>query len=518
MRLALFAPLAPLAAALWGCCPCLTPEDGPSPPPLDLTPADAPPDQPPPQPPAESEPASEPQPDEECEWFYEVAYACTNLPDAPVEPCLVEEGSICDGRLHGAAPIQVVHGSGFGCVLFDSGQVKCWGRNSFGVLGLGHDEGRGDDRSHMGEALRFVDLGDDAHVVELSAGSTHVCALMASGRVKCWGGNLDGGLGLGDLEHRGDHRGEMGDRLPYVDLGHRRMVHIAAGQERTCALGGDGRVRCWGENLWGYLGQGDVRGDQGDELGEMGSALAPVDLGTEHAPIASLHTYGRSTCAVFEDRRVKCWGANTHGQLGLGHEDDIGDDPAELGDALPYVDLGGHSTVRTLALGHRFACAVLMEGGVKCWGELYGGRLGRPTDDPSDGLGDAPGEMGEALPYVDLGRDDDPIDLVAGFDAACALFADGWIKCWGENFLYQLGTGDDVDWGDDPDEMGEALPYVTLGRPAVALFAGGQTFCAWTRDDELWCWGSLASWMKRGWDDGPQGDVSGEMVRIDWGE
>lgn len=496
---------------LGGCCPCLGPEDGPPPPPL-TEPAVQEPSAPPPPPlPPHQSPESPSEPEAECEWFYEVMYACTDLPDEPIEPCLEEEGAICDGRLQGAVPVDVQLGPGFGCALFDTGQVKCWGENRCGLLGLGHDAPRGKPEE-MGDALRFVDLGAGETVAELSAGGSHVCALMHSGRVKCWGCNSEGELGLGDTVHRGDHRGEMGDRLPHVDAGHQRVVHIAAAHERTCAVLADGAVRCWGEDGWGYLGRGSVYQSQGDEPGEMGSRLIPVDLGPDQPPIVSLHTYGRSTCALFENRRIKCWGSNTHGQLGQGHDDHIGDDPEDLGAALPYVELGGDSRVRALALGHRFACAALEQGGTKCWGELHGGRLGRPGG-PSEGLGDNRGEMGDALPEVDLGRPDDPIQLVAGFDAACALFADGWIKCWGENFLRQLGNGDDESRGDDLGEMGEALPYVILGRPAVQLFGGSQSFCAWTDDDELWCWGSRMEWMR----DPDADDDTGPAIRIDLG-
>ena len=37
--------------------------------------------------------------------------------------------------------------------------------------------------------------------------------------VKCWGINLRGELGLGDVRNRGDEEGEMGDALQALDLG-----------------------------------------------------------------------------------------------------------------------------------------------------------------------------------------------------------------------------------------------------------------------------------------------------------
>lgn len=490
-------------ALLAGCCPCLEPPDAryvPRPP----TAGPAP------------DPEPDPTPaDDECEWFYDVAYdGCTDMPDPPVEPCVHEEGAICDGRLDGARPIQVVRGGGYVCALFDSGRVKCLGGNSYGVLGLGHDQPRGRVPEEAGDALRYVDLGDDAHVVELSAGASHTCALMGDGRVKCWGSNLDGQLGLGDDRHRGDHRGEMGDRLPYVDLGHQRAVHIAAADRHTCALMSDGAVKCWGYDGYGALGAGTWHVDRGHRPETMGAALVAVDLGSDCAPVLSLHAGHDMTCALFADRRAKCWGINGFGQLGHGHDGAATVRPEDMGDALPYIDLGDDDRIRDLAVGGRFACALLEAGGVKCWGEGLHGQVGLPDMASNVGLG-ADGRMGEALPYVDLGRPDDPVQIVATDDAACALFADGWVKCWGNGLGGQLGLGDRQHRGDDPGEMGEALPYVPLDRPTDLLVAANHGgFCAWLDDGGIVCWGFGWGEVDTNGRATDRGDEPGEMSEV----
>lgn len=75
------------------------------------------------------------------------------------------------------------------------------------------------------------------------------------------------------------------------------------------------------------------------------------------------------------------------------------DGPGETGDALPPVNLGTGRTAKALTVGDIYACALLDDGSVKCWGGNYWGQLGL---DDTEHRGDNPGEMGEALPAVAL--------------------------------------------------------------------------------------------------------------------
>lgn len=140
------------------------------------------------------------------------------------------------------------------CALLTNGSIKCWGFNDYGQLGLGDTRSRGDDPDEMGANLPPVDLGSGRHAKAIALGVRHTCAILDDDRVKCWGMNAHGRLGLADLEARGDAPGEMGDALPYVDLGDgRTAVAVAAGQAHTCALLDDRSAsppRSWREIQW----------------------------------------------------------------------------------------------------------------------------------------------------------------------------------------------------------------------------------------------------------------------------
>ncbi|HEY4157399.1 MAG TPA: hypothetical protein VGM29_04850, partial [Polyangiaceae bacterium] len=162
------------------------------------------------------------------------------------------------------------------------------------------------------------------------------CALFDDGSVKCWGHNEFGSLGLGDLEIRGDDPTEMGDNLPTVALGTgRHALRIASNSGHTCALLDDNALKCWGYNGVGQLGLGDTQ-DHGDEPGEMGDALPAIDLGSgRHA--TNVYVGGFHTCAELDDQTLKCWGDNSWGELGLEDSERRGDEPGEMGNNLPTV-------------------------------------------------------------------------------------------------------------------------------------------------------------------------------------
>jgi alpha-tubulin suppressor-like RCC1 family protein len=347
------------------------------------------------------------------------------------------------------------------CVLLDNGAVKCWGSNQDGALGRGDDEPVGDQPGEMGDALLAIDLGKGGPITTILSNSDHNCALFREGKLKCWGGNTIGELGLGDTKNRGGQPGEMGDVLPFVDLGtNARVTSIAGGLGHFCALLDSGQIKCWGECGFGQLGLYQPN-NLGDEPGEMGDALPTVDLGAGLRATA-ITTGSDYTCALLDNGGVKCWGFNNNGELGLGDTQDRGNLPGQMGDALPLVDLGTSAKVTSLVAGYNHTCALFDNGKVKCWGLNSSGELGLGD---TKNRGESPTQMGAHLPFVDLGTDARVTSIAASASFTCALLDAGQIKCWGNNFGGVLGLGDTSHRGDDPGEMGDKLPFVDLGSP-----------------------------------------------------
>ena len=153
------------------------------------------------------------------------------------------------------------------------GGVKCWGTQSRGRLGPGSS--RGATSGTMGDNNAALDLGlaGGESVVDISCGYEHACALLSTGNVKCWGGNQYGQLGLDDTNDR-DQASEFGSSLPYVNLGGGTAVTVDAGYYHTCVLLSNGDMKCWGRNNKGQLGIASGTSQYGDSSGEMASLAA----------------------------------------------------------------------------------------------------------------------------------------------------------------------------------------------------------------------------------------------------
>jgi len=98
------------------------------------------------------------------------------------------------------------------CALLSGSIVKCFGSNDIGQCGAMNA------CSSIGDARPPVDLGPGFIVANLFVGPGHNCAISSSGRIKCWGWNEMGQLGLGDTKSRGLNSSEMGNALPLVRL------------------------------------------------------------------------------------------------------------------------------------------------------------------------------------------------------------------------------------------------------------------------------------------------------------
>ena len=365
-------------------------------------------------------------------------------------------------------PCDVVTGLALGgqhsCALMQTGQVRCWGDNTYGQLGIGSTETIGDNEGAWSAPL----VGLVGPVAAVAAGSSHNCALLVDGTVECWGDGTEGVLGYGDTDNVGDD--ELPKQKGIVSLG-ATASSVAVGGTHSCAILEGGAVRCWGSNDFGQLGTGFERAIGDDEL------PSSVPTIVFDSPVAQLALGFDFTCALLMSGNVHCWGENFVGQLGRGEAS--GSDPFESAQSSPAVQIGGPAT--RIVAGLMNACALRADGQVFCWGDNSSGQLGYGTFDPV-GDDERPVDMGPLVFGSEVA------EIAIGDSHACSRHADGTIRCWGNNEHGELGYGD-PSLTAPPLALAD-VSAVPVGALVQSVFVGGRHSCALLTDGNIRCWGS----------------------------
>jgi len=310
------------------------------------------------------------------------------------------------------------------CALLADGRVQCWGENRSGQLG---------DGTTSSKSAVPVPVGGLTNAMAVTSGGLHSCAVLADGRVQCWGENRSGQLGDGTTSSK--------SAVPVPVRGLTNAVAVASGWDHTCALLAEGRVQCWGANGAGQLGNGTT----------VRSAVPVTVSGITNAmAVAGGLGY---TCAVLADGRVQCWGTVP---LGNG---------TTSKSAVPVTVSGITNAVAVAGGSH--TCAVLADGRVQCWGFGGKGNLGNGTTTDS------------GVPVTVSGLTSAVAVAASGCGYSCAVLADGRVQCWGHNH------------GENGTKAFSSVPMTISGiTNAVAIATGDGDTCAALADGRVQCWGA----------------------------
>jgi hypothetical protein len=397
------------------------------------------------------------------------------------------------------------------CVINRDGRVKCWGAGANGDLGRGNTTNVGTAAGQMGSSLAYIDLGPGLNATQIAVGYNHSCVIFSDGRVKCWGANASGQLGLGAAGDRGDNANEMGSNLPFVNLGTGLTAKkIAAGWAISCAILNNDKVKCWGDGSNGSLGTGNTGSGVGLGASDMGDNLAYALLGTGRTAKEIMVNMSGSVCAILDDSTLKCWGQNIYGELGKGNTTRIGMSTTELGDNLTPISLGTGRTATAVTGGYGTICALLDNATVKCWGQGGKGVLGKGN---TNDLGDNANEMGDNLTAISLGTGRTAKAIASGPNQVCAILDNDTLKCWGGNASGELGLGDTTDRGSAAGQMGDSLPTVNVGTglTTIAVTAGEGYTCALLNTGKIKCWGDNSVGNLGYGDTTARGSAAGQM-------
>jgi len=379
--------------------------------------------------------------------------------DMGVNLPVVNVGTHSNGTRYTAKSLSA--GNSHTCAILDDESVKCWGLNTYGQLGLGDAQNRGDAVNEMGNNLPKIDLGLGKTAKAISAGTDHTCAILNDDTLKCWGYNVDGQLGYGNDTTL---LAPSGATVQFA-VG-RSVRQVSAGIAHTCVILDDNTVHCWGNNGDGQLGM-----EHADSLDAP--TVNAINLGTGRTAV-QISSRGNHSCVVLDDGNAKCWGDNFKGQLGQNDEKSgmatIGKYTNQMGDYLTPIELGAGRTAAVIGTsnlaeygGQRFGhtCLILDDASVKCWGTNTFFQLGTGIINTTS-IGDAVGEMG-TLAAIQLGSGLTVANVSLGAAHTCAVLGGYTIKCWGWGALGQLGNESWINRGSCC--MGDLLPAANVNDP-----------------------------------------------------
>jgi alpha-tubulin suppressor-like RCC1 family protein len=262
-------------------------------------------------------------------------------------------------------------------------------------------------------------------------GNYHKCALLVSGTIQCWGQNIYGQLG---------NNSTIDSSIPVTVSGITTATAIAVGNYHSCAILSSGSIQCWGSNSIGQLGNNSTT-----------SSLIPVTVsGISTATAIALGDF--HSCAILSSGSIQCWGWNIDGQLG---------NNSTISSTVP-VTVSGITSAIAISSNYKLSCAVLSDGSIQCWG--------------------IDNSLGSSLIPATISGITTATAIEVGNSHSCALLSDGTIQCWGVDANGEIGS---------IPSLRSSTPQAVLNiNTAIGISVGMYHSCALLANGTTQCWGS----------------------------
>ena len=194
-------------------------------------------------------------------------------------------------------------GSGEGsraCAISLSNRAYCWGSGSSGQLG-----NNSTTNSSIPVAVNTTGVLAGKTIKQISAGTSHTCAIASDDKAYCWGAGSSGQLGNSSTTN---------SLIPVAVnttgvLAGKTIKQISAYGFHTCAVASDNKAYCWGSGTSGQLGNNLYT-----------NSSIPVAVNTTGVlagkTIKQISNGSSHTCAIASDDKAYCWGSGSFGALG----------------------------------------------------------------------------------------------------------------------------------------------------------------------------------------------------------
>lgn len=282
----------------------------------------------------------------------------------------------------------------------------------------------------------------EGDIASVGTGIDYTCVVTKSGELKCLGNNSEGVFGDGT-------RISSWDFVPVHSFSIPVKKVVAQGAWSTCALLVDGTVKCWGNNASHNLGDGTLT-----------PSLVPVSVIGLTEPATDI-TMAYGGCALLQSGIAQCWYTNA---------------------ALRTFRASDGGKIIYIAAGNEHTCLLTDKRNIEC--------IARDNRNGELGDGTNVGSTTQKLVADVAGQ---AIGLAVGLESACALLVDGSVKCWGSNLSNALGSNkDELDSRGAAVFSSRPAPVLGLTEKLVKLYSGpGQHTCGLTSERNVYCWGNM---------------------------
>ncbi|MBI4835197.1 MAG: hypothetical protein HY811_10355, partial [Planctomycetes bacterium] len=322
--------------------------------------------------------------------------------------------------------------------VFSDNKLRSWGHNMTGQLGLGDAIQRNSPVQVGADSWKAIASSGDPYLLGQIYG--HSAGIKTDNTLWTWGCNMYGQLGLGDTNQRNSP----------VQVGANTWKAVACGNHYTLAIRSDDTLWAWGYNGFGNLGDGTTT-----------QRNSPVQIGA--STWKAIACGGYHTLGIRSDNTLWAWGANDYGQLGL-NDTTPRSSPVQV----------GASTWQIISAGGTHSLAIRSDNTLWAWGYNGFGEVGDGTTTQRN----SPVQVG-ASTWKTVSAGGHRGTFYVGY--SIGIRSDDTLWSWGSNNNGQLGLGDTTN----------RLSPVQVGTDAnwkTVVCSWAHTMAAKTTGS-LWAWG-----------------------------
>jgi alpha-tubulin suppressor-like RCC1 family protein len=349
---------------------------------------------------------------------------------ARLSPVVIDSGVLYSSVYIGANTV---------CGITTANNLKCWGYDVNGTVGVPVVN----PTDTYIATPTIVDAGVTYSAVQTAGSSANgtglTCGVTTVGKMKCWGESTIGQTGDGIA---------TAQLTPEtIDAG-TTYKQIDSNNATTCGITSSDKLKCWGTNSAGQVGDGTVTDKK-----------VPVAIDSATSYRAVYMSGYNSNCAITTDDVLKCWGANSAGQLG---------DGTKTASLVPKV-VDSSTRYSQLVLASSSLCGITTAGILKCWGANGSGQVGNGTT--TEQL--TPQVIDTGTLYQ---------NIVMASNTVCGITTAKVLKCWGSNSSGEVGVGSTLNV--------LSPTVIDAGVLYKQVVTNNGTTCALTDGGAVKCWGS----------------------------